>query len=63
MKEKDYINVSELKLVSAAREMLRGGNFAENPNKTRYMSVMANLQLMIDSLLDEIQIDEDEQHD
>lgn len=59
MKEKDYMAVGDLNLARAAKDILRMGNFFDEPNKTRYLSVMANLELMTANLFDEIEIEEE----
>jgi hypothetical protein len=61
MKEKDYMDVSDLNAVIAAKEILMRGHFLEEPNKTRYLSVMANLQLMSANLFDEIKVESDDE--
>jgi len=60
MKEQEYMDVTDLSLARGAKDMLQMANFMEEPNKTRYLSIMANLSLITQNLYEEIKIKESE---
>lgn len=61
MKEDEYVSVSNLMRIRLAQSIIAEALFYEDPNKTRQMSVIQNLQLMIDHIYkNEINIEDEE---
>jgi hypothetical protein len=59
LKEKDYIDAGDLARLLAVQAILSDCMCVDNPNKTRLKSVRANISLMVDSLFEQIEINEE----
>ena len=57
MKEDEYCDVSDLVILRNMKDMLRALNCFEDPNKSRRMSIAANIDLMIDDVNKRIEVD------
>ena len=58
MKEKEYIDATDLTKLRIVQEILSSCYCADDPNKTRILSISSNIDLMISSLYREITVDE-----
>ena len=57
MTENEYCNVSDLVILRNMKDMLRNLNCFNDPNKSRRMSITANIDLMITDIDNQIEVD------